>query len=154
MCPLADSLTVLIYHSQISSSPFQGPNHVDSVIRYCSGSLHDPCLMSALLCMTSVDQSLTLCRFLYFTSLLCTFSYCCARDPPKILVCRTFQSLVRLFSTPIHLFLPIFFDVFTLEDGTDALSQNVGNKPTYMQQRRRMKISSCMGYTYMEHSIY
>jgi hypothetical protein len=36
--------------------------------------------------------------------------------------------------TLIHLFLPFFFVVLTLEVGTYSLSQNVGNKPTYVQQ--------------------
>ena len=82
--------------SQTSSSPFQGPNRADSVARYYCGSLHDPRLMSALLCMTGVDQSLTYCPLLYFPSSLCTFSYRCLHDAPKIY--STGQSLVWLFS--------------------------------------------------------
>jgi len=52
-------------------------------------------------------------------------------------------------NTLIDLFLPFFFDVLTLEVGTHSLSQNVGNKPTYMQHRRRTKISSFMDYAYL-----
>jgi len=105
----------------MSSLPFRGPNHADSVAHYCSGSLHDPCLMSALLCMTSVDQSLTYCHLLYFPSSLCTFSYCCLCDALKIYLLTNHWYDCFPINTLIHLFLPLFFDVLTLEVGTHSL---------------------------------